>query len=576
MNYLENPISEAVLAYRLNPNNKEEDRRFLIQHLTETILFEYDYRNDTTYCDPFYKDFIGFEIKPEVDRAMTWLNRAVYLPHIRAMRAFMELSAVRETCSRMITVRLLAASGNYEWFRLNLICYADKGKKDFLVISATNVDHEMKAIKELEFLAESDSLTMIPNKETFFRRSKELISANTATSYVIVRMDVEHFSTVNQLYGSKEGDNILKFIAVKLQEYMEADGGGAYCRVESDIFGICVPYVPENVEDLARYIQDALNIYPLKFELRVSFGCYVVSDRDTQVETMFDRAFAAQKTIKGSVVQHAAYYNDALRDKEQANQRITMEMRGALESGQFHVYLQPKCDMRTGEIVGSEELVRWIHPELGMIAPNGFIPLCEETGFISELDQYILRQCCQIIRRWIDTGVKVLPISVNISRTDLYDPRLFDNIIHTVDEFSIPHDAIEFELTESSFVTDSAPLKSLNNNLRANGFKVLMDDFGSGYSSLNSLKELSVDVLKIDLKFMPASREDTRACAILTAVVGMAADLGLNIVVEGVETAEQAEFLDGLGCSTAQGFHFYRPMPVAEYESKLLNTSMKG
>lgn len=483
----------------------------------------------------------------------------------------MDLSEVTETCSRLLTAKILAASGSYEWFRLTLICYTDGGgEKESLFIAATNVNQELNAIKALEFIAESDPLTRIPNKDSFLEKTRALLRQNTDQAYAIVRLDVEHFSTINQLFGTNEGNVLLKFIAVKIQEYMEADGRGLYCRLESDVFCVVLPYEPESIAGFEDYIEDVLRLYPMKFELRCSFGCYRITDAETPVETMIDRAFAAQKTIKGNVIHHGAYYNEALQKKEETAQRIALEMRGALADGQFRVFLQPKCDMRTGEIVGSEELVRWIHPQFGMISPGDFIPVFEQNGFISELDRYILKRCCQTIRGWLDDGVPALPISVNISRTDLYDPKLFEALLATIDAYDIPHDLVEFELTESAFVKDSEAIMLLNSNLRSHGFRVLMDDFGSGYSSLNCLRELVVDVLKIDLKFLPASKDDRRAWAILEAVVSMAGKLGLDIVVEGVETAEQTELLQKLDCRVAQGFFFHRPMSISDYEKLLI------
>ncbi len=255
-----------------------------------------------------------------------------------------------------------------------------------------------------------------------------------------------------------------------------------------------------------------------------------------------------------------------IRKREVAEQIIVSEMKKALETDQFQVYLQPKCEMDTGRIIGSEALVRWIHPSQGIISPGEFIPVFEKNGFISELDYYMLRSSCQIIQRWIKEGVQLHPISVNVSRTDLYNPDLLEQIKACVDEYGVPHDLIEFELTESAFVSDNMQLYNLARLLQENQFRVLMDDFGSGYSSLNSLREIPVDVLKIDLKFLPPSQDDTRGNVILQSIVEMAKRLGLDVIVEGVETTQQAEFLLSIGCRNAQGYYFYRPMPVSEYE----------
>jgi len=230
------------------------------------------------------------------------------------------------------------------------------------------------------------------------------------------------------------------------------------------------------------------------------------------------------------------------------------------------VYLQPKCEMDTGQIIGSEALVRWIHPKQGIISPGEFIPVFEKNGFISELDYFVLKTTCRMIRKWLDEGRKVYPVSVNVSRTDLYNPNLLDQIKGCVQEYDLPHDLIAFELTESAFVSDNMQLYNLAKLLQENHFNVMMDDFGSGYSSLNSLREIPVDVLKIDLKFLPPSQDDKKGNVILESVVGMANRLGLEVIVEGVETIEQAEFLLSIGCKNAQGFYFFKPMSMSEYE----------
>lgn len=222
--------------------------------------------------------------------------------------------------------------------------------------------------------------------------------------------------------------------------------------------------------------------------------------------------------------------------------------------------------METGRIIGSEALVRWHHPKHGMISPGKFVPIFERNGFISEVDYYVMENTCRTIRRWLDEGFPVEPVSVNVSRMDMYNPRLMENIKDCVSKYNVPHELIEFELTESAFVFDNAQLTNLAERLQENHFSVLMDDFGSGYSSLNSLREISVDILKIDLKFLPQKREDTRANVILSCIIDMANKLGLEVIVEGVENISQVKFLLSIGCKNAQGFYFHRPMSIDEFE----------
>ena len=376
---------------------------------------------------------------------------------------------------------------------------------------------------------------------------------------------------INQMYGTKEGDNILRYIGVKIQEWagpiLEMS---TYCRISSDMFCVCMPAEAGSIQEIIDFIQTSLHAYPIKFDMIMSFGVYITSEEDRteqiSVSTLMDRAASAQRTVKNSYMNHIAYYDSVIRKKEIAEQIIISEMKKALETDQFQVYLQPKCEMDTGKIIGSEALVRWIHPSQGIISPGEFSPVFEKNGFISELDAFVLRKTCQMIRKWLDDGKKVYPVSVNVSRTDLYNPNLLEQIKECVERFDVPHELIAFELTESAFVSDNMQLYNLAKLLQENHFNVMMDDFGSGYSSLNSLREIPVDVLKIDLKFLPPSTDDKRGNVILQSIVEMANQLGLEVVVEGVETIEQAEFLLSIGCRNAQGYYFYRPMPVSEYE----------
>uniref|UniRef100_UPI003AB2AEB0 EAL domain-containing protein n=1 Tax=Selenobaculum sp. TaxID=3074374 RepID=UPI003AB2AEB0 len=246
----------------------------------------------------------------------------------------------------------------------------------------------------------------------------------------------------------------------------------------------------------------------------------------------------------------------------------------ALESGQFEFYLQPKCSIDTGNIVGAEALVRWRHPMKGLISPGKFIPVFEKNGFILKLDVYIWESVCKLLRQWIDEGRQPMPISVNVSRINLYNPKLCDILIGLVEKYQLEPYLLELELTESAYTENEKLLVSIIERLRGYGFRILMDDFGSGYSSLNILKNLPVDVLKIDLHFLGGSDKFNRGGNILTSVVRMAKWMALPVIVEGVETREQVDFLCSIACTTAQGYYFSPPIPVLDYE-KMLDSSVK-
>lgn len=561
---------------RFLESNLLRDSRIL-EH-THSFIVEYNLKTKQCFIDPAQRQYVYGDWQEKIQQGC-WLHadgadfkQVVLKDDIQKAEVFFDFSDLKAGEHREMDARFYVEAHTYEWFRTSLVCYADaRGQKERVLITFTNAEQELETLKKLKFLLAKDPLTHMPNLDSFVHMTDGMIQSQKDQSYAVIRMDIDKFRMINQMYGTKEGDNILRYIGVKIQEWagpvMELC---TYCRVSSDVFCVCMPTEADAIAELIDFLQLSLRAYPLKFDMVMSFGVYITCEEDRRehisVSTLMDRAASAQRTVKDSYVNHVAYYDNVIRKKEIAEQIIVSEMKKALETNQFQVYLQPKCEMDTGKIIGAEALVRWIHPSQGIISPGEFVPVFEKNGFISELDHFVLRATCEMIRRWLDEGKKVCPISVNISRTDLYDPNLLAQIKECVAQFGVPHDLIAFELTESAFVSDNMQLYNLAKLLRENQFHVMMDDFGSGYSSLNSLREIPVDVLKIDLKFLPPSTDDKRGNVILHSIVDMANRLGLEVIVEGVETMEQAQFLLSIGCRNAQGFYFYKPMPVSEYE----------
>ena len=568
---------KAILARHEAENQKIlstasslEARHNIVMRQASAFSAEYNFETGKAILDPEYtsyvhKDFCTIDILDP-----TTMIGIIYRPDLDALISFLDTNELHETTQRYINIRILTNKNVYEWFRLALTVYVEEGNKTKAFITFNNINNEMEAIKKLEIFSSIDRLTKIPNRNTFVEKAQAIIEENKASNFAIVRFDIEGFKIINQLFGTSEGDSILKFIAVKLQEIIEPIKNSAYCRISSDLFAFAIPY--ENDELLNSIIDTltaAVKMYPLNFDITLSFGIYIAENSEYSVRHMLDRAGVAQKTTKNNYKTHVSYFDEALREQEEIEITIVSEMKRALENGEFKIYLQPKCDMRTGKIIGSEALVRWLHPEKGLISPRSFIPIFENNGFITELDYYIFDTTCQQLAKWRNEGFEILPVSVNISRADLYDPNLFSNILKIVDGHGIPHEYIEFELTESSFISDAHKLVELTYNLQKAGFHVLMDDFGSGYSSLNALKDIKVDVIKIDIDFLPNSKDDERAAKILASVVAMANALDVKVIVEGVETREQADFLVSIGAYEAQGYYFFRPMPVEDYEKAL-------
>lgn len=551
-------------------------KKNLILEQLDTFLIEYNFKTDELFIDPVKEKFIKIPWSRDNIIKKEGFENMIFRPDISAAKEFLDFGNVRpETKKRSITIRLFTESHQYQWFRISQICFFDENRSlERVVISFTNTDESTEIEQSLKFHSEKDPLTHLPNINAFSRNVTEMTQNNPSGKFSMIRMDVEGFRVINDMFGDKEGDRLLTFIGVRIQECLDEDSNVSYCRTASDVFLMCVSTREYSVASIIEYLRRAVISYPCMYDIQLAFGVYEITkediDRLTPVNTYIDRATAAQNTIKGNYLNHIAYYNEGLAQQERREQMIISDMQTALAEEQFEVYIQPKVDMSTKKIVGSEALTRWNHPTRGIIPPGEFVPVFEKNGFVVELDEYIIKQTCRLIRKWIDKGIPVYPVSVNLSRTNLYNPQLVTHIEEYIAEYDVPRDKIEFELTESGFATDNNHLSALSKKLQSRGFRVYMDDFGSGYSSLNALREISVDVLKIDLRFLPTEKNDIKANTILKHVVWMAQDLNMEIVVEGVEKQEQEDFLVKLGCKVAQGFYYHKPMTVEQYEKEVM------
>ena len=421
--------------------------------------------------------------------------------------------------------------------------------------------------KELRYRAEYDTLTDIYNKTKFFAATQEMIDHNPEEKFVFIRMDIQKFQLINSFFGMSEGDRLLEYIANFLKNDQLQHKNITYGYIRADIFAICMSYKEkEEIEAYIAQIQEMLNAYPIDFDILPAFGIYLIDDKRMSVIDMYERTNLASKKCKGSYIKNYAYYTDEMKEALAKEQKIVNNMKSALLNEQFVLYLQPKYELKTNSLSGAEVLVRWMDPEKGMISPGEFIPIFERNGFIMQLDMYVWDKSCQLLHKWLKEGKDVLPISVNISRVSMYNPKLVDIICDMVDKYEIPPHLLQLELTESAYTNNPMAIRSMMEKFQKRGFSVLMDDFGSGYSSLNVLKDIAVDVLKIDMKFLSQADMQGRSENILAAVVRMAKWLNMPVVAEGVERKEQVSFLRSIGCEYVQGFYFARPMPVEEYE----------
>lgn len=422
-------------------------------------------------------------------------------------------------------------------------------------------------------IVEKDILTNLLNKEAFYHKAYEIIQQNPNIDYDIVAFDVERFKLINDTYGTNEGDRLLKFIANKINDI--AQSYNCICsRTNADKFIILIKRIGNNTPKIVETVIKNIAGYPLSMKINVKFGIYEIDDRSIPVTSMCDRAILAANAAKGHYGKSYTYYDDSIRKRLVFEQRITDEMNNALAKNQFKIYLQPKYDLVTERISGAEALVRWIHPELGYMPPGDFIPIFERNGFITELDIFVWDKTCELIAEWKSKTNKLLPVSVNVSRKDIYKDDLPEILINIITKHNLEPKNLHLEITETAYTEDSQQLIDVVTKLKKLGFVIEMDDFGNGYSSLNMLSELPIDILKLDMKFIQTNNKQNNTKNIMSFVIGLAQWMNLLVVAEGVETKEQVEALKKLNCNYVQGYYFARPMIAKKFTEMLLNSEI--
>lgn len=424
-------------------------------------------------------------------------------------------------------------------------------------IRKQEVDYLMKTI-------DLDTLTGCYNREGFCKKAQDLLREDAV--YDIIAFDIEQFRVVNDIYGIHEGDRLLQYLA-RIMTGFARENGGICGRISGDCF-VMLLVRKNGYEEMVGYVDKAMERYPLQMKIVVHFGIYQIEDRTIDVTVMYDRAVLAVKRIKGKYGEAYAYFDDSMRNELLLEKEITNSMQQALADGEFLVYLQPKCNLKTEEYVGAEALIRWMNPERGLLPPSQFIPIFEKTGFITEVDLYVWEQVCRMLARWKQENRTLIPISVNVSRADLYHSDFMDRILELMDKYDIEPSLLHMEITETVYTENQNQILDMVNQMEKLGFKVEMDDFGSGYSSLNMLTEIPVDVLKLDMRFLEGYSAGKAKGNILEFSVGLAKSLGLESVAEGVETREMVDELKRLNCEMGQGYYFSRPIPIHEFEQK--------
>lgn len=442
----------------------------------------------------------------------------------------------------------------------------------FLALLCYIILMQQKSKKKLEWLAYKDALTGADNLNRLKIASQDLFKKRPDMQYAVVQFDIDNFKYINDMFGYTEGNHTLQNIVELMNANLQSEE--LVARVSNDYFALVLLYhgeaqLVQKMEKLCTALNSLNDTTNRRFELVISIGVYRVVDTSLDIVKMLDRAGIARKMVKGQHKTTYAFYDDSIRRKRIAEKQIENDMIDALKNHEFEVYFQPKYGVHSLVMEGAEALVRWNHPKKGLIFPDAFIPLFERNKFIVQLDLYVFEETCKKIRQWMEQGKKIVPISINLSRLHLNDSSFIVLLKNTIDKYHVLARYIELELTESAVFDNSVIFKNVMFSLHQVGFTVSMDDFGTGYSSLNMLKDIPVDVLKLDREFFTKTADDERGKQIVSSIVGLSKNLQINVVAEGVETYEQLCFLKHIGCDLAQGFYFAKPMVAAKFEQLL-------
>jgi len=424
---------------------------------------------------------------------------------------------------------------------------------------------ELHEDKSIIHAAEKDRLTGLYTKDFFTEYIKQIEKYNPDRKMDVSVINIEHFHLINELYGRKEGDKALICIADNLSELLN-EIGGIGSRTEADYFYI----YNENNDDYDKVLHrllDSLSKEMPSAHVRLRMGVYKEVDKELTAENWIDRAKTACDRIRGDYSRHIAYYNNEFYEKSKYQEKLISDIEGAITNKDLVVYYQPKYNIQGDEphLRSAEALIRWNHPEFGMISPGDFIPLFESNGLIQKLDHYVWREAAEQVGKWKKKYGMSVPVSVNVSRMDIYYPKLRDDFKALLTENGLDNNELMLEITESAYADNADQLVNVIEKLRNDGFMIEMDDFGSGYSSLNMLTTIPIDALKMDMKFIRNMQKDEKSMKLVELILDIADFLQVPVIAEGVETEEQLLLLKERGCDIIQGYYFSKPVPPEEF-----------
>ena len=529
--------------------------RFVADKLNDGIVL-YDDEHQLQFVTAGYSEAVGLKGMQGIDNEEMYWTRVISGANVENAWNGKVMSVVRD-------------GGTY-YYEIQHRALDEDGKLIGIVYWIRNVTESIKNYGEMVRRANFDELTGIYNEAHFHEMARKLLEENPDTDFVMTCSSVEKFRVFKELFGQEKYDDYLIRTAEALRTGLVHIPNCKYGRIGEADFYIMMPKEAFDPQQFLDAINGVAKAYSTNnFSLIVKAGVCEITEPSQDMLAICNKASMACDTIKGDYGKQIMWFDESIQKESRLRERYNAELSKAIEHGELQIYLQPQVD-KEGKVIGAEALARWVHREDGLIPPAYFIPFFEMNGRITELDICIWRQACEKLREWKEKGRDDLYISVNISAKDLYALDIYEHYVSLVREYGIEAKNLKLEITESAIINDLKQHVHLVERLQEAGFEVEMDDFGSAYSSFNMLKDICVDVLKIDMKFLGDTENEERSHAILKSIVDLAGELHMKTIAEGVETEEQLEFLKGVGCDIYQGYYFSKPMPVADFEVKYL------
>ena len=496
----------------------------------------------------------------------------ILMPKMSGLEVLKELKEDEELSRIPIIVTTAEKETEVESLKLGAIDFIPKPYPAVDVIQARALRTiELSEDRDIIQSTERDELTGLYNKEYFYRYAEQFDQHHEDKEMDAVIVDVNHFHLINERYGRAYGDTVLKRIAEHVASIMH-ESDGIVCRKTADTFMIYCPHRDDYEQLMADAATNLIDDGSAANRVWLRMGVYSRVDKSIEIERRFDRAKMAADTVKGIFTHPVGYYDSSLHERQLYAEQLIEDFPAAIAGNQFKVFYQPKFDVRPDVpvLASAEALVRWVHPELGMINPGVFIPLFEENGLIQQLDLFVWREAARQIREWKERLDYSVPVSVNVSRIDMYDPNITDTLLGVLQEQDLAGEDLLLELTESAYTQDSQQIIEVAEKLRRLGFQIELDDFGTGYSSLNMISDLPIDALKLDMRFIRNAFREGGNTQMLELIISISDYLSVPVIAEGVETKEQLRALKTLGCDIVQGYFFSRPVPAGEFEPFIL------